>query len=92
MLPYFKRCETWEGGENEYRGGSGPVNVQFGPQNNPLYEIFLNAGEQAGYGVSDDINGARQEGFAAFQMNVDKGVRASTAHAYIRPNLGRART
>lgn len=89
VLPYFKRCETWEGGETEYRGGSGPINVQFGPQKNALYDIFLNAGEQAGYGVSDDINGARQEGFAAFQMNVDKGVRASTAHAYIRPNTGR---
>ena len=89
VLPYFKRMESWEQGESEYRGGSGPIRVQFGPMRCPLYESFLNAGEQAGYGLSDDINGARQEGFAAFQMNVDRGVRASSAHAYIRPNAGR---
>lgn len=90
VLPYFKRCESWEGGESDYRGGSGPISVQFGPRKCALYDIFLQAGEQAGYGLSDDINGARQEGFAAFQMNVDRGVRASTAHAYIRPNAGRS--
>ncbi len=89
VLPYFKRCESWEGGESEYRGGSGPVAVRFGPMRSEVYRLFLNAGEQAGYPLSDDINGAVQEGFAAFQMNVDRGVRASTAQAYIRPNLGR---
>ncbi len=90
VLPYFKRIENWEGGESEYRGGSGPMHVRFGSMRCPLYESFLSAGEQAGYGISNDINGANQEGFAAFQMNVDQGVRASSAHAYIRPNTGRA--
>jgi len=90
VLPYFKRLESWEQGESAYRGGSGPVKVQFGPQRCPLYQSFLQAGQDAGYNLSDDINGAQQEGFAAFQMNVDHGVRASTAHAYIRPNSGRS--
>ena len=89
VLPYFKRIESWELGESDYRGGSGPMRVQFGPQRCPLYQSFLQAGVEAGYGLSDDINGAQQEGFAAFQMNVDRGVRASTAHAYIRPNAQR---
>jgi choline dehydrogenase len=89
VLPYFKRQETWQGGESTYRGGSGPIHVRKGDLASPLYEAFLEAGPQAGYGFSDDINGAVQEGFAAFQMNVDRGQRASTAHAYIRANPGR---
>ena len=89
VLPYFKRLETWQGGETAYRGGSGPVYVRKGEMPSPLYEAFLAAGAEAGYPQSDDINGAEQEGFAAFQMNVDKGQRASTAHAYIRANPGR---
>lgn len=90
VLPYFKRLETWEEGESEYRGGDGPVNVRRGTYDCPLHEIFLQAGEQAGFPLSDDINGARQEGFGALQMNVRGGVRSSTAEAYIRPNAERA--
>ena len=89
VLPYFKRTENWKGGESDYRGGSGPVHVQAGDMKCELYEVFLKAGEQAGYPLTDDVNGARQEGFGAFQMNVHNGVRASTAEAYIRPNAGR---
>jgi choline dehydrogenase len=89
VLPYFKRLETWEGGESAYRGGSGPVGVKRGTLDCPLYDIFLAAGQEAGFPISDDINGADQEGFAALQTNVRNGVRSSTAEAYIRPNGGR---
>jgi choline dehydrogenase len=89
VLPYFKLAETWEGGESTYRGGSGPVHVQKGKYPTELYDIFIQAGAQAGYPLTDDINGEFQEGFGAFQMNVHNGVRASTAEAYIRPNAGR---
>ena len=90
VLPYFKRLETWQDGENAYRGGSGPVHVCKGDYPSPLYEAFLQSGEQAGYQRSDDINGEHQEGLGAFQMNIHNGVRASTAEAYIRPNKDRA--
>ncbi|MCP5082810.1 MAG: choline dehydrogenase [Alphaproteobacteria bacterium] len=90
VLPYFKRLETWEEGASAYRGGDGPVHVRKGTYDCPLHEIFLQAGEQAGFSVSDDINGAQQEGFGALQMNVRRGVRCSTSEAYIRPNTGRA--
>ncbi|MEM7120286.1 MAG: choline dehydrogenase [Pseudomonadota bacterium] len=90
VLPYFKRCETWEGGENAWRGGSGPVHVMKGKYPTELYDIFIEAGRQAGYPITDDINGQNQEGFGAFQMNVHNGVRASTDEAYIRPNADRA--
>lgn len=90
VLPYFKRAETWEGGESEYRGGSGPVSVRTGTGRCALYENFMEAGEQAGFPHSDDINGADQEGFARSQMSVSSaGVRSSTAEAYIRPNRRR---
>lgn len=89
VLPYFKKTESWEGGESTYRGGSGPVRVRKGKLDNPLYDVFLEAGQQAGFKLTDDVNGEHQEGFGALQMNVHNGVRDSTAQAYIRPNAGR---
>jgi choline dehydrogenase len=89
VLPYFKRAETWEGGQSTYRGGSGPIHVRKGKYPSELYNIFIQAGVHAGYSLTDDINGEFQEGFGAFQTNVHNGVRASTAEAYLRPNAGR---
>jgi choline dehydrogenase len=89
VLPYFQRAETWEGGQTTYRGGSGPIHVRKGKYPSELYNIFIQAGVDAGYPLTDDINGEVQEGFGAFQTNVHNGVRASTAEAYFRPNVGR---
>ncbi len=89
VLPYFKRLETWQGGESAHRGGSGPINVVTGSCSGPLDQAFLEAGQQAGYPLTDDINGPRPEGVGALQMNVRNGVRSSTEEAYIRPNRGR---
>ncbi len=90
VLPYFRRLETWQGGENRWRGGSGPVHVIKGAWPSDLYRAFIEAGIEAGYPFSEDINGELQEGFGAFQMNIRNGVRASTAEAYIRPNRHRS--
>ena len=89
VLPYFKRCETNSRGENAWRGGSGPVATQSLPIADPLNRAFVEAGEQAGYLRTDDVNGFQQEGFGPYDMNVDNGVRASTAHAYINPSRNR---
>lgn len=89
VLPYYKRAESWEGGESLYRGGSGPVKVRKGRYPSPLYDSFIAAGAEAGFPLSEDINGARQEGMAHLQMNVADGVRASTAQAYLKPARGR---
>ena len=86
-LPYFKRSESWQGGENEYRGGSGPV-ATCGGNNmslNPLYQAFIEAGHEAGYPKTNDYNGEQQEGFGPMHMTVDKGVRASTSNAHLKP-------
>jgi choline dehydrogenase len=92
-LPYFKKLENHQCLSSEYTGNDGPVAVSGGNNmRNPLYRAFINAGVEAGYTETEDYNGFRQEGFGQKFMNVDKGIRASTGHAYLkkakkRPNL-----
>jgi choline dehydrogenase len=89
VLPYFRRAERFEGGADAYRGGAGPLATSHGRKSNPLYEAFIEAGRQAGYAVSPDLNGERQEGFGDLDMTVRDGVRSSTANAYLRPAMKR---
>jgi choline dehydrogenase len=89
VLPYFRRAERFQGGADAYRGGAGPLATSHGRKCNPLYEAFIEAGRQAGYAVSPDLNGERQEGFGALDMTVKDGVRSSTANAYLRPAMKR---
>lgn len=92
VLPYFKRMETYDGGGDEFRGDSGPLHVHRPSPTNPLDVAFLKAGAEAGYPLTDDKNGAQQEGFGVFDRTVHAGERWSTARAYLdparnRPNL-----
>ena len=93
VLPYFKRLEDWHagghGGDASWRGSGGPLHVTRGRRDNPLVRAFVEAGAQAGYGVTEDYNGHRQEGFGPFDMTVWKGARWSAARAYLRPALKR---
>ncbi len=90
-LPYFKKAENWIDGENDYRGGNGPLSVCAGNKmsGNSLYEAFIQAGGEAGYPLTDDYNGYQQEGFGAMHMTVRNGVRASASSAYLRPVMNR---
>lgn len=90
-LPYFKRAEEWQGGEDAYRGGEGPLGVTGGNNmtGNPLYQAFIDAGVEAGYPRTDDYNGLRQEGFGPMHMTVRGGIRESTSRAYLRPVMKR---
>jgi choline dehydrogenase len=89
VLPYFRRAESFRGGADAWRGADGPLAVAHGARNNPLYEAFIEAGREAGYPVSADLNGEWQEGFGFLDMTVKNGVRASTANAYLRPAMKR---
>ena len=93
-LPYFKRAETCRRGGDEYRGSSGPLQVTAGGETptprNRLDEVFLEAGQQAGYPLSNDPNGYQQEGVSWQDMTVGDGRRSSTARAYLRPAMGRS--
>jgi choline dehydrogenase len=84
-LPYFKRMETCLAGADEWRGADGPLKLERGPAINPLCQAFFKAVQQAGYPLTDDVNGYRQEGFAAFDRNIFRGHRLSAARAYLHP-------
>lgn len=84
-LPYFKKSETRLKGGDAYRGNSGPLFATTGSGSNPLYQAFVEAGRQAGYPVTDDMNGYQQEGLGRMDMTTYKGRRWSTARAYLRP-------
>jgi len=87
VLPYFRRAETRARGGDEYRGDSGPLRVSTGACANPLHRAFIEAGQQAGYPYTADMNGFQQEGFGPMDMTVHRGRRWSTAVAYLRPAL-----
>jgi 4-pyridoxate dehydrogenase len=89
VLPYFKRIENWEGGESAYRGGSGPVGVQFARTTDPLFDAMRESGRAAGYPVTDDYNGEHNEGFGRSQYSISNGRRASSAVAFLRPAMHR---
>ena len=89
VLPYFKRCETWEGGENPWRGGAGPVGTEFAKTTDPVYDAWLEAARAAGFPVTDDYNGRQQEGFGRGQYTIRGGYRSSAATAYLRPAKSR---
>ena len=89
VLPYFRRMESNHGGQEGWRGQDGPLHVIRGSLWNPLYRAFLEAGQEAGYGRTEDYNGERQEGFGAMEMTIWKGRRWSAANAYLKPALRR---
>jgi choline dehydrogenase-like flavoprotein len=89
VLPYFRRGETWEGGEDPYRGGGGPIGTELARTRDPLYEAWIEAGQAAGFPHTEDYNGARQEGFGRSQYTIRNGRRSSAARAYLRPVLHR---
>ncbi|MCL2417752.1 MAG: choline dehydrogenase [Conexibacteraceae bacterium] len=88
-LPYFKRMETCLAGADEWRGGAGPLKLERGPVRNPLFSAFFEAVQQAGYELTSDVNGYRQEGFAAFDRTIYRGRRLSAARAYLHPVMKR---
>ncbi len=89
VLPYFKRAERRAGGGDDYRGGDGPLATRRGLLDNPLHAAWLEAGRQAGYPFTADVNGFQQEGFGYLDMTVGAGRRCSAANAYLRPAMDR---
>lgn len=84
VLPYFKRLESAQDG-GDLRGLYGPISVQRGGQNNPLYRAFVEAGRQAGYAVSENMNNLQHEGFGPMEMSVGGGTRSSASAGYLKP-------
>jgi len=89
VLPYFKRVETWEGGENEWRGGGGPIGVQYAKTPDPLFDAWIEAGKAAGFPHTKDYNGPDGVGFGRGQFSIRDGRRSSAAAAYLKPARSR---
>ena len=91
-LPYFKRMENCLAApaDDPFRGHGGPLVLERGPARGPLFDAFFAAVQEAGYPLTEDVNGYRQEGFAAFDRNVHDGRRLSAARAYLHPVMDRS--
>jgi 4-pyridoxate dehydrogenase len=85
VLPYFKRTERWEGGENAWRGGSGPLGTEYARTPDPIYGAWIEAAVAAGFPHTKDYNGEQQEGFGRSQYTIRDGYRSSSANAYLKP-------
>jgi choline dehydrogenase len=90
VLPYFRRAEKRAAGGDAYRGDSGKLCTTNGTLENPLNPVWIEAGKQAGYAVTADMNGFQQEGFGRMDMTVGDGRRCSAANAYLRPAMRRS--
>ena len=91
VVPYFRRLETWEGGTDGYRGGSGPIHVGFHRMDHPANQVFVEAAEQAGHGFVADYNGAEQGGVGVVQVNQKRGTRSNAPRGYLRGLTHRGR-
>jgi choline dehydrogenase len=89
VLPYFRRAESNSRGANEFHGDDGPLDVTDENGTHPLYQAFVEAGQQAGYALNADFNGADQEGFGKFQFTIQGGRRKSTAATFLKAAKGR---
>ncbi len=85
VLPYFRKGETWEGGESQWRGAHGPVGTQSAKTQDPIFWSWIEAGAQAGFPKTGDYNSEQQEGFGRGQYTIRDGRRSSSARAYLRP-------
>ncbi|QOD64945.1 choline dehydrogenase [Brucella anthropi] len=89
VLPYFKRMENSSSGQKGWRGTNGPLYIQRGKRDNPLFHAFVEAGHEAGFEVTEDYNGEKQEGFGPMEQTIHNGRRWSAANAYLKPALKR---
>ncbi len=89
LLPYFQRSESAPGRDPRWRGTAGPMTPTPMTNVHPAAEAFLEACEELGYPISDDLNGANPEGAARYELSAAAGMRQSAADAYLRPVLDR---
>ena len=89
VLPYFKRVENWQDGENEFRGASGQIGVQWAKTTDPMFTAWIEAARMTGLPVTDDYNGKSAVGFGRSQYSIRNGKRCSAAVAYLHPAMKR---
>jgi choline dehydrogenase-like flavoprotein len=90
VLPFFKKSQDQQRGESEFHATGGPLSVQDLRYSNPLSDVFLQAGQQAGFSLTDDFNAAQQTGIGFYQVTQKNGLRCSSATAFLKPALKRS--
>ena len=90
VLPYFKRCETWEQGASAWRGGDGPVGTEYAKTKDPIFDAWIEAAKTVGLPVTEDYNGPQPIGFSKGQYTIRNGRRSSSANAFLKPARGRS--
>ena len=90
VLPYFRKSEDHDGGQTSHHGKGGPIHVtDISKRAHPLCQTFIETAKGLGYDYTPDFNGPSGEGVGIYQINTDKGFRASSANAFLRPALRR---
>ena len=89
LLPYFKRCETWEDGKSLYRGNQGPIGTEWRKTTDPLFDAWFEAAKSCRLPITDDYNGHQPIGFGNSQYTIRNGRRSSAANAFLKPARGR---
>jgi 4-pyridoxate dehydrogenase len=89
VLPYFKRVESWQDGESEYRGAGGNIGVQWAKTKDPMFTAWIESARMAGLPVTDDYNSASGVGFGRSQYSIRDGKRCSAAVGYLHPAMKR---
>ena len=89
VLPYFLKAENNERLEGDYHAKGGPLNVADGRARNPVSDVFVNACRDLQLPITEDFNGAAQDGFGYYQVTQKNGERWSTARAYLHPAMSR---
>jgi choline dehydrogenase len=85
VLPYFKKSESIEGLDTEYRNTDGPLKLSRTENGNILSKVYLEAAKEAGYEINNDMNGYKQEGFGLMDTTIFDGKRQSTSVTYLHP-------
>jgi choline dehydrogenase len=91
VLPIFRKMESYQGGDDEFRGRSGPLRVSDTPTDiSPLHRRMIASAEKVGIPFTKDYNGGDQEGIGITQVTINKGRRQSTAYCYLDPARSRS--
>ncbi|WP_434599895.1 GMC family oxidoreductase [Streptomyces sp. A5-4] len=87
VLPYFRRSEDNERGEDAFHGVGGPLRVSDGRSRHPLAAAFVESAIRVGHKRNDDFNGESQLGVGTYQLTQRDGMRCSASVAYLHPAL-----
>jgi choline dehydrogenase len=89
VLPYFKKSEDYVHGPDALHGAGGEWRVEEMRLSWEILDAFRTAAAEVGIPATDDFNRGDNEGCGYFHVNQKRGVRWSTAKAFLKPARAR---